>query len=506
LLILLTTALLYRTVWQRGFTDPDDFLEMQRALVTDAQDPGQIFESAHYGYMYRPINRLLSAVTASLGQGDANVFMLRNQLAYLVSIGLVFGIVSVLTQSQIAAALGAALFAFHPANVNVTSVAIVTHSVEGLFVLFAIFIVCNLKANPSRPYWIALAIVTFFLVIVTFSSETFLWVLPTFAFYLAYKFYKGERHKNYLVLAGAAIVLVAAYLVIRQSRLAPGTAFPLASDDRYSLHSPVQVLRNILMLFVGAGNVVDYVFFFNPVKETVPIDLSAMLSSGLGLSAALSLSVTVATVGVSGVRFVRVRSREATFSFVFAVLFLLSISIVSIASQASDTYLYVACAFLATSQSLLLHDWFRSFEPVSGRQNTIAWAGVFLIVAVLGIRALGVNYRNGILQDKAVRIHHMQDELRRATAGFVGDAIVFVPACRVESGYSVYGGRGIALVQWQETPFVQLTLANTHIAARVSKANPTSAVETSDPRTLHLFVDNDGNISATYNATLLCTE
>lgn len=495
--ILFSSLIPYRTLWGRGFSDTDDFHEVYRAVAVDIPNPSQIFLTTHFGTFYRPVSRLLTAITTYWGGASAEPFLAQNLAFHLLSIVFVFYIVLSLTSNLYTAALAACLFAFHPANVNAVSVAVFTQSFGLVLILWAVYILINLKVAQRRSYWFKLAFVALLLGITTFAYEMFFWVLPTYATYLTWRFiYKGRKNKTYLVIAGMAVLVMFIYLTIRQSVVQEGIIVVAQSiSGRIGLKSPDQILRNLALFAVSTGNVLDYLRFFNPVDEMVPTTLPALLAPGLLASLVLNLAVAAITIVVSLVRFVLAPKRETALPLVFVILSLLYVSVVSVMTLASDTYLDGAIAFFSIAQSLVLFDLFQSISLDWQYGKVVRWSVALLLIAIVLIRAVGVDYRNNILSDKATRIGYLQSELRRVTAGFMGDKIAFISPCAPPSGYSVYGGRGMMLVVGSETPFVQLTLNSTRILVGRSDPDSLEAGRLKDSETLmNLVVDNQGKM------------
>jgi UDP-N-acetyl-2-amino-2-deoxyglucuronate dehydrogenase len=495
LMILVATLILYRTLWGRGFSDPDDFLEINHYITTQVSSPLQLFLTSHYGNFYRPIASILTAVSTYWSGGNAGFFLARNLAFYLLSIVFLFYIVLSLTSNQYAAALAACLFAFHPANVNSVSIVAFTNTFGLLLILWAVYILSNLKVVQHRSDWFKLALVVLLLGVTTFAYEMYFWVLPTYVAYLLWRFIFQGKNKTYLVIIGMAVLVLLSYLIIRQSVVQEGTIFLRSAADRYGLKSAGQILRNLAMFAVGASNVLDFLFFINPIDETVPTTLSAFLSPGLLVSLVLGLMVTVTTIIASLVRFVLAPKFETALPLVFVILSLLYVSVVSVVALASDTYLNGAVAFLSIAQSLVLYDLANAISLNGQVGKLIRWSAWFVLVAIILTRALGVDYRNNILADKAARVSYLQSELRRVASGFGSGQIVFVSPCAPPLGYSVYGGRGMVLVIGEETPFVQLTLNQTRISA--VRSDPSSlkmgTLKNNDMNMI-LIVDNQGKM------------
>lgn len=492
LLILLVTLISYRVLLNRGFTDADDYLEVHRAVVTDIPNPSQIFLTAHYGNRYRPINRLLTAMTTHYGDANAEPFLIRNLLFHLFSVALVFGISMTIMNDLWIATLATCLFAFHPANVNVISVAVFTHTLGTMMILLAILILMEHKTRRLNCNWWILVIVGLLLATATFSNEMYLWVIPIYALFLLWQFVQRKR-LVFLAVAMMMLLTLCGYFILRQSVVQEGS---VTAVGRYGLQPLSQITRNVAMFAIGSGNALDYLLFFNPVDKTVPTRLAELVTPGFSISLFSTLLVFGFTFWGVLILFIKKPRYEVTrFTLVFIMLFILSISVVSVGTLASDTYLYISTPFLAIAQGLILFDLLKNISPHWHYKKVIQGLIVLFAVAVILVRAIGVDYRNSILDDKANRISYLQSELWRATAGFVGDRIAFISPCAPPHGYSIYGGRGMVLIEGSETGFVQLTLNSSRITAGRSNLELLGAGKVKDSATLlNLVVDNQGKM------------
>ena len=458
LAIVLVTIIPYRHMIGRGFTDPDDYEEVYRALAVDLSDPSRILLDPHEVTRYRPMNRLVTAASTAIGGGTSSPFLLRNLFLHLINIGLVFGISLTLVSNPWPAALAAALFAVHPANVNAVSIAVFTQVFSTSVLLFGLYLFTRWLTQEPPKKGHSLALVSVLFVVVTFSSEMYLWVLPSYLLALLWLRRKAGSRRAYTGAMVLAIVGFVGYLLIRQLVVGQQGLPALPSGGRYGLRTPMQVIQNLGMLLVSGGMSLDFLHFINPAVETLPTSPGAIIANpGILISIALGLLFTLSTILAGAYGFVALRNDNLGLSFLFSVLFLASISVVLITTSASETHLYTANAFLSISVGLAFWELgkylFRSNRPVHivGR-----WLLVGVILLVLVSRAFGVENRNQVLLAKARRSQKLQQELAAAVANCQGEDILITSACKVPRGYSVYGGTGIELFQWPG--FAQLSL------------------------------------------------
>ncbi len=467
LVIVLVSMIPYRHLIGRGLTDPDDFKEIYRASAVDLPDPSRILLEPHEGNRYRPINRLLTAASTAIGGGAPGAFLVRNLLLHLINACLVFCITLTLASNPWPAALAAALFALHPANVNSVGIAVFTQSFSTSLLLLSLYLLSRrlAKERPGRDY--TLALVSVILIVVTFSSEMYLWVLPTYVIALLWWRIKGDTQWA----NGAALVLavagLGAYLVMRQLVLGQQGLPTLVSGGRYGLRTPVQVLQNLGMFLVSGGLSLDFLHFINPIVQTLPTSPGALIANpGILLAVVLGLVFAVLTLAAGAAGFVLRTRSDLRLSFAFGALFLVSVSVVLVTTSASETHLYTANSFLAIGAGLATFELGKDlFESNQSKRLVGRWTLVGVILLILTLRAIGAENRNQVLVYKARQSQKLQEELVSATANCRTDEIVITSACPLPEGYSVYGGTGMELFLWPG--FAELSLDNFSVSSEV---------------------------------------
>ena len=495
LVIVLASIIPYRHLIGRGFTDPDDFYEVYRAYTVDLPEPSRMVLEPHEANRYRPVNRLVTAASTAIGGGTADAFLVRNLLLHLINVGLVFGISLTLASNLWSAAVAASLFALHPANVNAVSTAVFTQVFSTSILLCSLCLLVRWWSQDPPRKGCTLALVSVLLTVVTFSSEMYLWVLPTYL--IALLFFRGRigtrrARTGALVLAAAGLV---GYLLIRQVILGQQGLPTLHLGDRYGLRTPAQAVLNLAMFLVSSGISLDYLHFIDPAVQTLPTSPGTILASpGILISLALGLLFTTSTLVAGVLGFAWWKRRNLRLALAFSFLFLVSVSVVLVTTSASETHLYTSNAFLSISAGLVLCE-LGGYLSLSNRPLYVVgrWLLVGLILLVLLSRAFGVENRNQVLSARSGRSQKLQQQLASAVANCQGDEIVITSACQLPQGYSVYGGTGMELFQWPG--FVQLSLDDFSLRTEVVAL---AGLETGEislaPGSCVLVVDMEGNI------------
>lgn len=460
LILLLVTLLIaiapYHYLWQRGFTDSDDFEEVDRAISVDVAQPDRIFLTAHEGNRYRPLNRALNAATAELFGAAPAGYLLRNLAFHVINTALLFGIVYLLFRNALIGAAAGALFAVHPANVNSVSIAVFTQAFSTTLLLLGLLLfVQHLLRSSSgadwRPFVAALLFVG-----ITFSSEMFLWVGPVYLLALAWIYLKRGRQADYLLAFGVMLGGMLLYGVLRQAIVDVTAVSTPSPDSRYGLQTPGQVVRNVGMFLVSSGVAVDYLHFIDPATQILPITLDRLPSVGLTAAIGSGLFISLATIAGASLGVQPAASLNLRIAALFVALFFASIAIVNLMTTASETHTYPSNALLIVAQAALLNE---VMLNSSARSRSVRVAGVSGLIAVLIVcRAVGVEHRNLALQRKFEWVAAVQSQARDIAADAGRDQLAFVIACDIPAGYSVYGLNRLELLS--DRSFMKLTLGN----------------------------------------------
>jgi hypothetical protein len=503
----------FRHLISRGFSDTDDFLELHRAIATDLPDPVSMLLTPHYTNRYRPVNRIMTAATTYLFGLNAQGFLFRNLLFHVLSVMAVFGIAVTLTDNPVVSLITSGLFALHPSNVNLVSIAIFTHTFGAFLILLVVYLLLRdrrtgdpLHLKVSHP-WLSLVL----LFITTLSTEMYLWVLPVFAGYMIWLFYKCPD-RRYLVFASAAVLFVLIFLAVRHMIIDTNMYAVSSEGDTYGLRGIWHIALNFAMFLTAAGFSLDPLLFFNPVMQTLPIGTDMFRAPGLVISMVLSFILIFCTIfGAVAAIVPSRRNRNNIFALIFLGLFLLSISVIVVSAKASETYMYLPNAFMALTQGILLNELVKIFLANGSVFKNMSMIIIPCLVLLI-VRFYGTDHRNQILADKAGRVKYMQTEVLRALKGGKEKNIIFASLCPFKEGYSVYGGQGIDILMGKgralgrESKFVQLTTGNMKVEAKsmdlfeVIKDNFVHA----DIGTKVLFIDDAGSIYDDPNNNFKC--
>ena len=112
-------GIVYSKVTGAYFCSYDDFNEIHRAAFEDTRQPSRILTTSHFdSYKYRPLNRAITLLTYSVGDGRPFYFRVRNLIFHLLNVALVYGISWLLFKDIFISGIGAALFGLHLLQIN----------------------------------------------------------------------------------------------------------------------------------------------------------------------------------------------------------------------------------------------------------------------------------------------------------------------------------------------------------------------------------------------------
>jgi len=505
--VLLVSLIPYHHLLSRGYSDGDDFKEVYRAIVEDIPKPSNIFLTPHEGDRYRPVDRMLKALTVFLGSNNPDFFAYRNLLFHSICILFVYLLINLFTKNPLISGLGTLLFALSPGNVNGISVDIFTITFGPSLILFVLLIILNIELGKiTRRHTLLLSCCLFLLIVTTFSSEMYAWTIPTFLLYIIWKYSTTGKKREYLFLSLASILGIAFFVIARQIVVTNAAFTAISLSDRYGIQPISQIIKNFGMLFIGMGNSVDHIFWINPIHDTIPTNLNEIFNTGIWISYLLSSLVVIATgIGcfASLIKKKKGGEKKAALPLVFLILAGFSVSVVAVGTKASETYLYLANAFLGISQALLVY----TFIKNNDYKHSIVLKSLVIgaITLVLIARWVAVEHRNLLLAEKAARIESMQQELISNTQDFYGNSIILSKTCPPQPrGFSIYGADGLDMITPKE--FVTLTLNNFDL--QVKALNNDELINSGLVNTTYqriIWVDDQGHMAQQENASkLIC--
>jgi hypothetical protein len=490
----LSLAFAYRHDFGRGFTDADDFDDVFLARRYMAH-PSNLLLDARDGLGYRPLGWLYITLGVSLLGANPHLLLVRNFALFLISIWLVFSIAYSLSESRLLSLGASVLFAFHPANVNVVSVASWGYAplcAIALLVVRLLVPIANEDVGHSARRlpiaWVSWSLAT----LLPFAAETFLWLLPVQAL-LFFWVSRRTKVRAYIVLGALCLAVLLGHVLLRYL-LIGARLVTAGSGGTYGLKTPLTLLVNLGSLYAGFGSVVDPVLLFNPVDQALPRSVAGLVllpgvTAALILSALVSASVLLWAFAV----WLKNRSGDAQRTAAPLVLLLLSlcsVSVVSAGSLASETYLFTGTAMWSIAAVLLVGGLLGRTRVKAN--SAIVTAGIVaLSVVVISLRFAGTANRNHLLADKAKRIAYLQAELRAAAGDFGGKDLYLVPESPFPRGYSIYGGRSLSMVR--TGTFVAVTLDRYDIWARQLDPGPCDELPSDSARKV-LLVDIEGNM------------
>ncbi|MCX6841820.1 MAG: hypothetical protein NTX53_06030 [candidate division WOR-3 bacterium] len=503
----LSLAFSYRHNLNRGFSDSDDFggTFMARQFVEHPEN--LLLGAKDAGFGYRPLAFAYLTLSVSWLRANPNLLLARNFILFLVCIWLVFSIANRLSSNRLLSLGASALFAFHPANVNVVSVAIFGYmpfcAVALLVVRLLIPVATEEVGHSARCLtiaWVSWLLAT----LLPFGVETFLWLLPVQAL-LFFWVFRRTRSRTYLVLAALCLAALFGHVLLRYL-LSGAKLLTLSSGARYGLKTPLAFLANLVSLYANFGSIADPVLFFNPVDQALPRSVTGLMHmpsvvASLILSALVSASVLLASLVV----WRQGRNNDAVRTGAPLVLVLLSfcsVSVVSAGGIASETYLFTGNALWSIAAVLLVGGLLSRVRVKAS--SAIATAGIVaLAIVVISLRVAGTVNRNRLLADKAKRIAFLQSELRAAAGDFRGKDLYLVPDSQFPKGYSIYGGRSLSMISVPTFACVTLNRYDMAVHKVAIESLPSQCLTTSDEHRV-LIVDIEGNVRELFDEARQC--
>ncbi|HEY1923360.1 MAG TPA: glycosyltransferase family 39 protein, partial [Tepidisphaeraceae bacterium] len=189
-ILLAGTAAVYLPVHHFQFVNWDDrdmVVENPLLNPANAAHLREIWTSPHLG-LYTPLSYTLWWTVAATSNGpvDAARFHLLNLLLHAAAVSLVFSILRCCTQNLLASFTGAAIFAFHPLQVeSVAWIAEMNNLLVATLSLAAIRLYLAFTGTTGKTRWIWYAVATFIFALALLSKPTAV-VVPLIAIILDY--------------------------------------------------------------------------------------------------------------------------------------------------------------------------------------------------------------------------------------------------------------------------------------------------------------------------------
>ena len=253
-ILALLTFGLYGWLIPTYYVGSDDYLELERALTVDSKDPKQVFTTTHFGTAkYRPLDRLLNLVTATVGDGGAMAFRARNVAFHFVNSLLVYLVAYYLTGRKRAALLCASVFAVH----HVANLAIVfAVSTKVLLTTFVLLgLLCALFASDGRRFMTVAygAGAVLFALLAVFSHESAL-LFPLVLAALVWIRTRRSNRRLGMALAAAMLIPIVVFSVARLT-------VPARSEGGFALSDPALAAKSVLYYAADMVSPVDFVMF-----------------------------------------------------------------------------------------------------------------------------------------------------------------------------------------------------------------------------------------------------
>ena len=199
LVVLMLVAIPYLPSLQASFLGGDDFAETARAAFEDSHHPLDALTTLHFGYKYRPLDRLINLATYSVAGYDPFAFRLRNLLLHLATVIAVGALAEMLTRKRLAGLVAALVFGLSHVAHPVVTMSITTKTILGLACVLSVVFTLRFVERPGLRE--ALLLVGSFLVAIL-SHETGLGMVVPIIFWLLWSAHKGRLPGRAVVARG----------------------------------------------------------------------------------------------------------------------------------------------------------------------------------------------------------------------------------------------------------------------------------------------------------------
>ena len=431
-------AVLYGGVTRTYFCGYDDFIEIHRAAFEETRQPQRILTGTHLGtYKYRPFSHGINFLTYKLSGGDPPLFRVRNLMAHLINVGLVYAIGLMLFSNRLTSAVAALLFGAHPLVNQPVVAASFTITLAHTAFLFSFFcFLFSVRRKRGSLIWLSFALVSGWLG--TLNYEASISVFPLmFAYLLIHFVFWRQRLINsrfLVVMTLGTILLIGSYFGLRLLFVSMGAQRAIPNVNT--------MLKAGLMYFGALISPIDSImaseWFGAPLPSELRMD---SISSEIRVFLMVGLFVVLVAL-IFLVRPIVNRLREAQWAdlvFLLLAVFFTLLPFVLLTPKPSETYVYMAVAFAAllfaaTLQALI----------VSGSTK-----GRLIYITVIGVLALSFSLGTWVRNNRVVRcgetvtriLPALQNEKWKAGAWSIW--LSPVPGEPRSRRYGIYGWRGI---------------------------------------------------------------
>ena len=440
--ILLATGLTYLRLPTAYFCAYDDFLEVHRAAFEDTSEPSRVFTTTHFtSYKYRPLNRGINLMTYWAGDGDSSYFRTRNVICHLMNVVLVYFIAWLLFRSASISGVAALLFGLHPlANQAVAGAVMTNTAAHFMFLIALAAFLLSLKPGKASFVWLGLALLFGWLSLLTYEAAVVAY--PLMFSYLIIHLLFGRRwivSRLYTAaLTLGSLAFLGAYYLIH-ARFVPFSATK-------AIPSIGTMLKNAAM-YVGAlllpiDSVLANSWFGTPLPSDIQLSGTGPILWAASLVALAVISLLIWAL-VSRKRRGGVNPERPAKFFVITGGVAVIAPLIMFADKASETYLYLAVAFMAILFASVLH---QILKPGENRQGRIAFV---VIVATLSVSYASATWvRNSLVRRCGLTANRIVTTLQRDNLknGIWFIWLAPVPGEQGSNRYGMYGWRGIDTV------------------------------------------------------------
>jgi hypothetical protein len=342
-LVVVVVALCFARVSGAWFCGYDDFNEAHRAAFAD---PKYVLTSTHdLPYMYRPVTSGLQYLTWTAFHHSPLAFRLRNLLAHLVSVAMLYGIVWLIAQSRLIAGGSALLFGLHPMANETVVVAIWTNATAYalFFTSFFLFLYSQRLMRASRRWGLPLAGSMLCALVAIFTYEPTVAIFALMAGYLWMR--KNTLSRSYVTAVTAcAVLILLVFFGVRHLIIPHGAP----------LNTVMTILRNITMYGVALILPIDFVFANAVLGTPLPSELHIGGAALLAIVAVLGAATVLVAVRGRGVRRWIANNDWSVPLYLAATIPITAVPLLLFREHPSEHDLYPAAALYAALLSIVL--------------------------------------------------------------------------------------------------------------------------------------------------------
>ena len=441
--ITLFISILYSKVTGAYFCSYDDFNEMHRAVFEDTHQPLHILTTSHFNsYKYRPLNRAITLLTYSVGDGSPFYFRVRNLLFHLLNVVLVYRISWLLFKNILISGVGAALFGLHPLVNQSVIGAVWTNTIAHTFFLLSLLMfIISMRSQRLHLCWLAASLVSAWLSLFIYDSGITVYFMMIISLIIHLLFYR-ERALNWQfvgMFTVGSIVLIGSPVLLRIFFVRQGWG-----QASTSIPSLGVIVKNIGMycfaLLLPIDSILANEWLHIPLPSEIALNISKVVIIGVW-TFAIILFMTLTIWRYMKIKKLRLYKMDwAHIVFLICGIFTPLLPVLLLSSHPSETYLYLPVVFYMLFLSYGLTRLLAI--PKVPRSQSLYIATILILLFLFGAATW---VRNDRVNQCGEIVHRILSSLPNEllTNGKWMLSFANVPGEQLSRRYGFYGFRGI---------------------------------------------------------------